>query len=134
MTLRTYHRIAGIVVFVVFLGTGMYMRLVYPGMAGVDSAQRIFFRSRHIYILAAALVHLSLGAYMPEGKARRSLRAIASALVTVSAVLLITAFFTEKAVLVPNVPVSAFGLFSLAAGVLLHLIAGSSHAKRFEVE
>lgn len=131
MSLQGFHKAAGIISFVIFLGTGMYMRLTHPGMTDVDLAERIFLRSRHIYILAAALVHLMAGAYLTDAKTRRRriVQLIGSSFLTVATVLLITGFFTESAIHLLQAHASGLGLYSLLAGTLLHFIAGGSNEK-----
>jgi len=131
MNLKRFHLILGLATLLTFIGTGMFMRITHPGMAGVDPAQRIFFRSRHIYILAIASVHLMLGAYSTGAQStfRKTLQRIGSLLLTLSSVLLIAAFFRENAALVPNLPLSVHGLFSLLGGTLLHLLAAPREQK-----
>ena len=59
-----FHLIFGIVVFIVFVTTGKYMRVDFPDKDIIPQDLRLLMRSRHIYILFSALIHLSLGAYL----------------------------------------------------------------------
>ena len=61
-TLRKAHLVVGAVTAFAFLITGMIMRLHEPPVASMEWAERLLFRSRHIYILCAGLVNLAIGA------------------------------------------------------------------------
>lgn len=52
-TLRTTHLVVGAITVVAFLITGQIMSLHEPPVAGMEWADRLLFRSRHIYILFA---------------------------------------------------------------------------------
>ena len=58
------HLIFGILLFVVFTITGRYMRADFPDKDAIPPELRILMRSRHIYILFSALIHLGLGVYL----------------------------------------------------------------------
>jgi hypothetical protein len=126
-TLRRVHLWFGLAALVTFLSTGAYMRLRVPPVAELDVAQRIFFRSRHIYILAGALVHLLLGAYLSPAPGRRAriVQAVASGLIFLSVALLVAAFVVEAPAMNLEGPAGGFGLYALFAGVLLHVLAGT---------
>jgi hypothetical protein len=57
-----FHLIFGILIFIVFLVTGKFMRVDFPDKEVIPQDLRILMRSRHIYILFSALLHLLLGA------------------------------------------------------------------------
>jgi cytochrome bd-type quinol oxidase subunit 2 len=119
--LRSFHCVVGLVTLVIFLATGAYMRLVAHPSELADRAH-LMFVSRHIYILASALVHLVLAAYVAPCPARGRLTVqwIASALLGVSSLLLISAFVFEPVAGRARTDVSTFGLYTLFAGALLH--------------
>jgi hypothetical protein len=85
------------------------------------------FVSRHIYILAAALVHLGLGAYVSPlaGRGARGVQWLGSILLLASCVLLIAAFVFEPVAGRTRTNVSTWGLYTLFAGVVLHFLAAS---------
>jgi hypothetical protein len=96
-----------------------------PALSTLGWDQRLLFRSRHIYILAAGLVNLALGIRyaLPEGAARRGAAVAGSLFALASAVLLFFAFFAEPmAGRGPGI-LSALGLYALFGGVLLHAAA-----------
>ena len=74
--LRWTHLIFGLVLFIVFTQTGEYMRVDFPDKDAISQELRILMRSRHIYILFSALIHLALGVYlqMRPGTARKLLQ------------------------------------------------------------
>lgn len=58
------HLLFGIIVFVVFLITGRLMRADFPDKDVIPQDFRLLMRSRHIYILLSAFVHILLGLYL----------------------------------------------------------------------
>ncbi len=61
------HLTFGILIFAVFLITGQYMRADYPDKEVISQELRLLMRSRHIYILFSALLHICLGLYFQFG-------------------------------------------------------------------
>jgi hypothetical protein len=123
--LAPLHRWVGLGTLVVFLVSGQYMRFHQPPMPELDPGPHLMFTSRHIYMLAAALVNITLGAYVVRatGRRRRWVQALGSALLVLSAVLLIAAFVFEPMSGRGRTAVSSYGLYSLFAGALLHFAA-----------
>jgi hypothetical protein len=124
-SLRQLHRLLGLLTLLVFIATGAYLRFVAHPTELADGPHWIFV-SRHIYILASALVHLVLGAYIAPRPTRagRVVQWIGSILLTVSSLLLISAFVVEPIAGRSRTPVSTFGLYTLFAGALLHFLSG----------
>jgi hypothetical protein len=60
--MRRLHFILGIVFLVTFLVTGQFMEAFDKEAMAPDL--RLLMRSRHIYILFNALIHLTLGVYL----------------------------------------------------------------------
>lgn len=124
--LATLHLVVGWITVAVFLATGLFMRLGYPGVAPPDLAHRVFFRTHHLYLLAAALVQLLAGlqgrtARRPAPRPRLALAA--STLMLGAPLLLFLGFATEHATTALRGEATSFGWYALAAGVLLHLLA-----------
>lgn len=126
-----FHFVLGLLALLAFLASGAYMRFVaHPATLEVSAHDRLV--SRHIYVLANALVHLALGAYATP-RATRAGRAVqwtASLLLAGSSVLLLAAFVIEGAGNQPRGVTSTFGLYSLFAGVILHFAAALRSAHR----
>ena len=123
--MHLFHRILGFLTLAAFLGTGQYMRHVLD-LESLSLAEHFFNRSRHIYILGAALVHLALSvgvALSPSGW-RRGLQLLASALLSASSVLMVAGFFLESPQLDPG-QWDRLGLSALLGGTLGHVMAGS---------
>jgi len=124
-TLRAAHLVVGALTIGAFLVTGLVMYGHQPALSSMDWGDRLLFRSRHIYILAAALVNLALGLRyaLPEGAARRGAAVAGSLLALASTVALFFAFFAEPmAGREPGI-LSALGLYALFGGVSLHAVA-----------
>jgi hypothetical protein len=124
-TLRTAHLVVGAITVGAFLVSGLVMYGHEPPLSTLGWDERLLFRSRHIYLLAAGLVNLSLGIgyALPGGATRRGTATAGSLLALASCVLLFFAFFAEPmAGRVPG-PFSRLGLYALFGGVLLHVAA-----------
>lgn len=120
--MQLLHRVAGFLTLAAFLGTGQYMRHVLE-LENASLAEHFFLRSRHIYILAAALVHLALSVGLKPWPAgwRRRLQLLASTLLIVASVLMVSGFFLETPELDPG-SFDRAGLYALLAGTLLHVL------------
>jgi hypothetical protein len=122
----TVHLVVGWITVAVFLATGLFMRLGYPGVAMPDLAHRVFFRTHHLYSLAAALVNLLAGSSLrnARGPAQRPrLALVASTSILASPPLLLLGFATEHATPALRGEATSLGWYALAAGVVLHLLA-----------
>lgn len=121
--LRNIHRIYGVLVVVVFLGTGQYMLHRHPAMTEIATQSRLLYRSAHIYLLMAGLINLAVGTYLSRG--RKWLQFPGSALLLVSPVLIFCGFATES--LQPGIDrtLTSLGVYSVFAGTLLHALSAS---------
>ena len=122
----TLHLVVGWVTVTVFLATGFFMRLGYPGVATPDLAHRVFFRTHHLYLLAAALVNLLAGVglrrvHIPALRPRLSIAA--STLLLASPPLLLLGFATEHLAPALRGSATSVGWYALAAGTLLYVFA-----------
>ena len=126
-----FHLIFGIVVFIVFVTTGKYMRVDFPDKDIIPQDLRLLMRSRHIYILFSALIHLTLGVYLqirPQAW-RRAFQYFGSFLLVLSSGLLLWAFIVETYQLEHFSDISRYGIYTSLAGVVAHLIGGLSVAR-----
>lgn len=124
-SLRMAHLVVGGIAVAAFLITGQIMGRHEPPVAAMEWAERLLFRSRHIYLLCAGLVNLALGVHfaLPERALRRGAAIAGSLLVLASAVLLFFAFFAEPMAGRPPGMISSLGLVALFGGVLLYTLA-----------
>ena len=122
MNWRRVHWITGIATLVVFLLSGAYMRWIRE-VPQLDDVTRAVYRSRHLFILLAAVLNLAL-AMAPPVK-QRAAQAV-SALALASPVLFVAAFAVEPAQGIHGAPFSQIALYLLfAAAVILARIARS---------
>lgn len=121
-----FHLIFGLLLFVVFAVTGKFMRVDFPDKDVIPQDLRLLMRSRHIYILFSALIHLVLGTYLTMSTDMRIklLQYAGSFLLTVSSVFLVWAFVTETYSLQHFSDISRNGIYTALAGVGLHLLGG----------
>ncbi len=124
--MRWFHLVFGLVLFVVFLITGQYMRADFPDKEVIGQDLRLLMRSRHIYILFNALVHIALGLYIQVRPQlwRKGFQFAGSAALTAAAAFLVLAWRTETYELQHFSDLSREGIYLSLAGVALHLIGG----------
>ncbi len=128
---RYFHLVFGIVLFVVFLITGQYMAADFPDKQVIPQDLRLLMRSRHIYILLSALIHVILGVYLTVRQAmwRRALQGTGSVILTLSSFLFIWAFIAETYTQQHFTDISRYGIYASLAGVIVHILGGLSREK-----
>ncbi len=121
---RMAHLVVGAAAVFAFLVSGQFMGRHEPPVAAMEWAERLLFRSRHIYLLCAGLVNLAIGVHylLPDSAARRAAAVAGSLLVLASALLLFFAFFAEPMAGRMPGPISSTGVFALFGGVLLYTL------------
>ena len=119
-----FHLIFGLVMFVVFVTTGKFMRMDFPDKEAIPQDLRLLMRSRHIYILFSALIHLSIAAYyqVRTQTAAKVLQYAGSFFLTAASVLLVWAFVWETYTVQHFSDLSRNGIYFSLAGVVLHLL------------
>jgi ABC-type transport system involved in cytochrome c biogenesis permease subunit len=119
------HIIIGIVVLIIFAITGLYMLGDFPDKGVISPDLRLLMRSRHIYILFSALLHLLAGVYFrPHSQRwRKILQLTGSFLMILGSVFLIWAFVVETYYLQHFSNLSRNGIITSAVGVGFHAIA-----------
>jgi sterol desaturase/sphingolipid hydroxylase (fatty acid hydroxylase superfamily) len=126
--MKWFHLIFGVVLFFVFTTTGDYMRVDFPDKEAISQELRVLMRSRHIYILFSALIHLVLGAYLSISPTRwrSAVQYLGSLMLTAASVLLVWAFITETYTVQGFSDYSRYGIYASLAGVVMHLVGGVS--------
>ena len=129
--MKKLHLIFGILIFVVFLLTGQYMDRMHNHLDGMPDGTRLLYRSRHIYILMASMVHLVLGVYLVRhnGRVHRLLQVAGSLFLGIGTLLLLRAFMTEPATGISVTPFTQWGMYLLLAGVIFHILSGLRRGK-----
>lgn len=120
------HLIFGILLFVVFLITGKFMRVDFPDKEIIPPDLRLLMRSRHIYILLSSLIHIVLGVYLQIYAQvwRKVLQILGSVLLISGSVLFVWAFIYETYGIGHFSEISRFALYTTLAGTLFHLFGG----------
>src|SRR5256885_2535202 len=95
--MKKLHLIFGTFALVVFLLTGQFMHRYYNHMVGVDDSVRLLYRTRHIFILLAALLNLGIGIYFNQRHQtwRKILQWLGSMLIVTGSVLFMAGFFFQ---------------------------------------
>ena len=124
--MRLFHLILGALLFVAFVLTGQYMDIYHDHLRGMPDGPRMLMRSRHIYILLAAMLNLGLGAYFTarRGVARRVLQLTGSGLIVAASALFVAAFFYEPGLADFYTPYSRQALWLILWGTSLHVFSG----------
>ena len=124
--MKKIHLIFGVFVVLAFLLTGQYMDKYYNHMVGVPDGPRLLFRTRHIFILLAGLLNLTIGAYFTYRIEtwQRAVQVLGSILIFVASFLFLIAFFYEPNLGNLRTPLSHWGTYSIAAGAVLHVLSG----------
>jgi len=123
-----FHLIFGLIFFFVFTTTGSFMRADFPDKDIIPQDLRLLMRSRHIYILFSALIHISLGVYlrMRAEMWRRMVQIVGSAILAASSCILLWGFIVETYYTGQFSDISRWGIYLSLAGIGLHLIGGFS--------
>ena len=102
------------------------MRADFPDKEAIPQELRLLMRSRHIYILFSALIHLALGAYLQIGPriGMKVLQYAGSLMLIASSGLLVWAFVVETYSLQHFSNISRYGIYTSLAGVVLHVLGG----------
>lgn len=118
--MSSLHRFSGIVLVVVFLATGAYMRGIFPQAFESDEVIRFQYRANHVYILFAGLLNLALAGSSPSSRSgwRRWSRRAGSGLALAAPWVLVAAFFVEPPRASEDRVMTAIGVFLLALGIL----------------
>ncbi len=114
-----------------FLVTGRLMRFDFPDKEIIPQDFRLLMRSRHIYILFSALLHILLGLYFQFANRlwQKILQMTGSVLLSVSTGFLIWAFFAETYYTKHFSDISRYGIYLSLAGVVFHLFGKISLKK-----
>lgn len=130
--MRIAHLIFGTLLFITFLITGRFMRADFPDKEAIDQAFRLLMRSRHIYILLASLTHIVLGLYLTISaeRWRKYLQILGSAVLFAGSFVLVWAFVYETYTSLQYSPYSRYGLYSMLAGTIVHVISKTPDFKK----
>ena len=126
LSMSYLHLFFGIVVFIVFLVTGKFMRVDFPDKEIIPQEFRLLMRSRHIYILLSGLLHILLGLYLQIQPQvwRKSVQIFGSLLLFAGTVTLVWAFVYETYTTKTFSEASRSGLYTTLAGTIFHLLGG----------
>lgn len=124
--MKRLHLIFGLVLFIAFLLTGQYMDKFLNHLEGVEIGVRMLYRTRHIFVLLASLVHVALGLYhQPRtGGWQRYAQTAGSVVLTIGSGVLVYAFFSEAPARDLSTPHSHRALYLMLFGLILHLASG----------
>jgi hypothetical protein len=125
--MKSAHLIFGITLFAVFTITGQQMRADFPDKEIISQELRILMRSRHIYILFGALMHILVGVYLQNRPRliQRSLQLLGSLGLFASAVVLVWAFYAETYTHERFSNISRWGIYIALGSTIFHMMGGT---------
>jgi hypothetical protein len=115
---RKLHWWIGLLTLAAFLSAGLFMRYV-AHVPDLPVAERLVYRSRFLLLLMAGLANLGLSKGGPESTLER----IASAIVMIAPIFLVTAFLRDPAFGVHGSQLTGWTMRSLFAAAVLLAIA-----------
>ncbi|QQS48921.1 MAG: hypothetical protein IPM66_09985 [Acidobacteriota bacterium] len=123
--MRRTHLIAGLIFFVIFLMTGIWLNQHTANLLEGHDRLRFSLRGNHVYILLSSLIHLSTGAYLRQADSGRlgALQFAGSILMLFSTTMVVIAFFFEPKESLDR-PVTLVGVILALTGVAAHLYVG----------
>ena len=121
--MKLFHLVFGVALFFVFTTTGSYMRADFPDKDLIPQDLRLLMRSRHIYILFAALINIVLGIYLQlrSQLLLKTAQIAGSAIISAGSALLVYAWYAETYNVQHFSDLSRNGIYLTALGVGLHL-------------
>jgi uncharacterized membrane protein SirB2 len=125
--LNLLHKIVGVTTVLIFVGTGVLMRLHFSVVYEANHLVRMMFRSIHIYILLAGLLNIAIGTYMrlSTEKRKRIAQVFGSICLLAAPAVLIAAFFYEPVRETLERRITQFGVILLLVGTLSHMLGAS---------
>jgi len=125
--MKQIHLMVGVVTVVLFLGTGVYMRMEFPELYAEHEVIRFLFRANHVYILFSGLLNVVAGLYMfvSEIPRKRTLQRAGSWLLLASSPTFLLAFAIEPMQANPMRPLTVTAAFMALVGVALHFLANA---------
>lgn len=120
---KTVHRRAGLVIIVVFVATGIWMKAGFPGIDPPGHLVRALFRANHVYLLAAGLLNVAIGLYGVgnPGPARYRMQVTGSWLLLIAPLILFAAFVIDPPRETAHRYLTSVGVLLLFAGTMLHV-------------
>jgi hypothetical protein len=121
----------GLSMFIVFLLTGQYMDKVHNHLEGIEDGVRLLYRTRHIFIFMASLIHIALGLYFETriGQWQRWIQTAGSSLLALGTLLLVIAFINEPRNRDMVTPYTHLGMYVILLGIILHWLSALKQNK-----
>ena len=124
MKINKFHFYFGLATFTGFVITGILMRMNIFETRETDILKRMMFRSNHIYILFASLLHLVISFVNPEIQTTRLLwiKNFGSTLCILTTITLYIAFFIDPISESIQRDITRFSIVGLFSGLILLLL------------
>ena len=117
--------------FTVFLLSGQYMDKFHNHLEGMEDGVRLLYRTRHIFILMASLIHIGFGLYYETrmGQWQRRIQMLGSSLLAMGTLLLVIAFMNEPRDRDLATPYTHWGTYAILLGIASHWLSGLKQKK-----
>ena len=118
-----FHFLTGVITFLIFLLSGLYMRFTFTDILPGDDSVRFMYRANHVYILFGSLINVLIGTQLKISgkKVIRILQFSASILIIISQPVLISAFILDTYPANYGRVFTTLGVFSLFIGCCTHI-------------
>lgn len=125
MRLQELHSGVGVVTVIVFLGTGLYMRMNFPELYGPNEVIRYLYRANHIYLLFSGLLNIAAGFPSPPSLSgwKNNLFRIGSWLLLGAPVIFLWAFIAEPSTASPMRPLTFLGVGVCLSGIVFQFVS-----------
>jgi hypothetical protein len=132
--MKRFHLVFGVLMFIVFLLSGQYMDKIHNHLEGMEDGIRLLYRTRHIFILMASLIHIGLGLYYETRMSQwqRRIQTLGSSLLAVGTLLLVIAFMNEPRSRDLATPYTHWGMYAIVLGIASHWLSGLKQKKNKE--
>lgn len=124
MNINKIHIVVGSLTLLMFLITGVFMKINFPEIYSSTEIIRYQFRANHIYILMSGLLNLVAGLYIrPDYKHwRKFFSGLSTAAIILSSIILVIAFFVEPIKASAIRPLTFSGIALIVFGVLMMFV------------
>jgi len=118
--LARLHLAVGVLMLLLFLGSGQYMRHVLE-VSAMSDVPRLMHRSAHLYLFFTAVANVALGLYAAPGALRGWWVGVCSTLLVLAPFMMAGSFLLESTLPTVERPLAFYGALATFFGISGHL-------------
>lgn len=125
--MKTIHFISGLLIILIFIGTGQYLKFTLPPFDGTLDGNRMMYRASHVYLMMSGAINMIAGCYFTQFKTSIQIWAqrIGSIMILLSQPVLFLAFVIEPANNMVERTYTISGCLLLLGGTFITVLAYS---------